>query len=574
MWITLNNIGVYIVLVGARWYDRIMYIRVSSRKNKDNKVVKYVQLAHNVRNPKSGSPQAEVIHSFGRMDELDMDTLKRLARSIQRFMGEEPTLFDGKTPELKFHSSRPMGGAWLLDGLWKRIGIDKVLEKRLKNREFRTEIERVILAMVANRALAPSSKLGLEEWISKKVMLPGLNDLDVQHCYRAMDFLLESEEEIQHEVFNAVSDLFNLEVDLLFFDTTSTYFEMDEWDDEDFKMQGHSKDSRPDLPQIVIGLAVTRDGIPIRCWSWPGNTSDMTVIPEVKRDLIGWKLGRVITVADRGFSSEENLRILQNAGGHYIVGERMTAGKPIVEKALAHPGRFRSVRDNLEVKEVIIGDGEARVRYVLVRNPSEARRDAARREKHLLKLKAELVKLKELDGSAHSKAHCRLNSHITYKKYLKMDSKGNFKINNQVVKEMEHLDGKYLIRTSDDTLSVEDIALGYKQLLEVERAFRTLKTTLELRPVYHRKEERIRAHVLLCWLSLLLVRIAEVNTLQTWPQLRSELEDMHLIEYESTDGKVYQRTEITEGQKRILFLLKIPQPAKILDISIFKRSKT
>lgn len=109
-------------------------------------------------------------------------------------------------------------------------------------------------------------------------------------------------------LFDAVTDLFNIEVDLLFFDTTSTYFEMDEWDDEDFKMQGHSKDSRPDLPQIVIGLAVTRDGIPIRCWSWPGNTSDMTVIPEVKRDLTGWKLGRVITVADRGFSSEENLR--------------------------------------------------------------------------------------------------------------------------------------------------------------------------------------------------------------------------------------------------------------------------
>lgn len=551
-----------------------MYIRVSSRKNKDNKVVKYVQLAHNVRNPKTGTPQAEVIHSFGRMDELDMDALKRLARSIQRFLGEEPTLFDAKTAELKFHSSRPMGGAWLIDGLWKRIGIDKLLGKRLKDREFRTEMERVILAMVVNRALAPSSKLGLEEWISKKVMIPGLNDLDVQHCYRAMDFLLESEEEIQHEVFNAVADLFNIEVDLLFFDTTSTYFEMDEWDDEDFKMQGHSKDSRPDLPQIVIGLAVTRDGIPIRCWSWPGNTSDMTVIPEVKRDLTGWKLGRVITVADRGFSSEENLRILQQAGGHYIVGERMTAGKPIVEKALSHPGRFRSIRENLEVKEVIVGDGEARVRYVLVRNLAEARRDAARREKHLEKLKAELAKLKELDGNAHSKAHCRLNSHITYKKYLKMDAKGNFKINNQVVKEMEHLDGKYLIRTSDDTLSVEDIALGYKQLLEVERAFRTLKTTLELRPVYHRKEERIRAHVLLCWLSLLLVRIAEVNTQQTWPQLRSELEDMHLIEYESMDGKVYQRTELTESQKSILLLLEIPEPAKILDITLLRGSKT
>jgi len=116
---------------------------------------------------------------------------------------------------------------------------------------------------------------------------------------------------------------------------------MDEWDDEnyDLKAPGHSKDSRPDLPQIVIGLAVTRDGIPIRSWVWPGNTSDMSVIPEVKRDLIGWKLGRVISVIDRGFSSEENLRILQQTGGHYIAGERLTAGKPEVEKALSHPGR-------------------------------------------------------------------------------------------------------------------------------------------------------------------------------------------------------------------------------------------
>ncbi|GAB6172991.1 hypothetical protein JCM15765_24690 [Paradesulfitobacterium aromaticivorans] len=163
---------------------------------------------------------------------------------------------------------------------------------------------------------------------------------------------------------------------------------------------------------------------------------------------------------------------------------------------------------------------------------------------------------------------------MVYKKYLKMDSKGNLKINTQAVKEMERLDGKYLIRTSDDTLSVEDVALGFKQLHEVEHAFRTLKTTLELRPVYHRKEERIRAHVVLCWLALLLVRLAEVNTHQTWENLRSELEDLHLIEYESIDGKVWQRTELTEAQKRILFLLEIPEPAKIWDISILKGSKS
>jgi len=154
-----------------------------------------------------------------------------------------------------------------------------------------------------------------------------------------------------------------------------------------------------------------------------------------------------------------------------------------------------------------------------------------------------------------------------------MDQKSNLKINEKAVKEAEHLNGKYLIRTSDDTLSTEDIALGYKQLIEVERAFRTLKTTLESRPVYHRKEERIRAHVLLCWLALLLVRLAEVNTNQTWPTLRSELEDMHLIELESDDGKVLQRTELTQRQKDILFLLNLPHPPKILDILLRKGQK-
>ena len=177
------------------------------------------------------------------------------------------------------------------------------------------------------------------------------------------------------------------------------------------------------------------------------------------------------------------------------------------------------------------------------------------------------------NGKAHTKAHCRLNTHITYKKYLKMDSKGNLKINEKAIKEAEHLDGKYLIRTSDDTLSVEDIALGYKQLLEVEHAFRKIKTTLELRPVYHRKEERIRAHVLLCWMALMLVRLAEVKTKQTWPTLRDELDCMHLIEQESTDGKVWQRTELTEAQKTILFLLDLPEPPKIWDIFLRKGSK-
>ncbi|CAA7601094.1 Transposase, IS4-like [Acididesulfobacillus acetoxydans] len=204
---------------------------------------------------------------------------------------------------------------------------------------------------------------------------------------------------------------------------------------------------------------------------------------------------------------------------------------------------------------------------------AEAKRDAHTRAKHLEKLKQKLAKLKELDGEAHTKAHCALYSHIVYKRYLQIDAKGNLRINQKAVKAAERLDGKYLIRTSDDTVSIEDITLGFKQLWEVERAFRTLKTTLELRPVYHRKDDRICAHVLLCWLALLLVRLAEVETQQTWANLRFELEKIYLVEWESTDGKVFQRTELTHEQTGIFPALKLPEPPRIWDISLPKGQK-
>lgn len=545
-----------------------MYIRVIRRKNKNGSVTGYVQLAHNYRDPNTGQPKAKVLYTFGREDEIDLEALRRLAQSIHRFVGDEFTAGRGQSEGIQttLLDSRPMGGAYLLDELWRQLGLDEVLRERLADRKFKAAVERVIFAMVANRALAPSSKLAMEEWVDREVALPGMTELDVWQAYRAMDFLHDVAEDLQYEVFRRVSDLLNLDVDLLFFDTTSTYFETEDESDDSLRRKGYSKDHRPDLPQVVIGLAVTRDGIPVRCWTWPGNTADMSVVEEVKQDLIGWRLGRVITVVDRGFVSESNLRILQCAGGHYIAGEKMASGKPAVEAALARPGRFRELRPNLKVKEVVVGDGEARVRYVLAFNPEEAKRDEARREAMLRELRMELERLKELQGEAHTKAHCRLASHPTFKRYLKQDRWGNLRIDPEAVRQAAHLDGKYLIRTSDDTLSTEDVALGYKQLLMVESAFRTLKTTLDIRPMYHRKDERIRSHVLLCWLALLLVRIAEVQTGRTWSDIRSHMQAMHQVTKSTPDGMVVQRTETTEAQREILRALRIKEPPRILKV--------
>jgi len=334
-----------------------MYVRTISRKNKDGSTTTYVQLAHNVRDPQSGFARAQVLYTFGRSDSLDVDAIRRLVRSLCRFISPEDALeAQGSTRALRFIKSAPLGGAYLLRQIWERLGLQTVLAKALKGRDFIFAVEWAVFAMVANRALAPDSKRGVEDWVSEDVALGNPEPISLQHLYRAMDFLLEHEESIQKEVFFATADLLNLEVDLLFFDTTTTYAECEE--EDDLRRYGHSKDSRPDRPQIVIGLAVTKEGLPVRCWVLPGNTADMTTVERVKSDLRDWKLSRCIWVMDRGMSSEENRIVLQKAGGHYILGEKLRDSQAAHKEALSFQGRYQKVRENLEVKEIVVGKHE------------------------------------------------------------------------------------------------------------------------------------------------------------------------------------------------------------------------
>jgi len=249
-----------------------MYIRTISRKNKDGSSATYVQLANNEWNPEKGFAVAKVIYNFGRIENLDLEQLKRLVKSISRFLSPPDAIeaqaslnFEGKNVKLK--SCRSYGGIFVLQALWQQFHFQHILEKGILNKQFKTPISRAIFAMVANRCLAPSSKSAISEWVAKDVHIPGLPQVDVQVLYRAMDFLLENQSRLEQEIYWAVADLLNLEVDLLFFDTTSTYFETE--DLTDLKKRGYSKDKRNDLPQVVIGLAVTREGIPIRHGFFP-----------------------------------------------------------------------------------------------------------------------------------------------------------------------------------------------------------------------------------------------------------------------------------------------------------------
>ena len=555
-----------------------MYLRTIQRRRKDGSPVRYLQLAHNRR--VGGVTRAEVLLQLGREDELDVEGLRRLARSIRRYT--DPGAEDGGRIEpaegLEVVGSRPLGGAWLLDGLWRRLGVAEALRGVLGARRFTTDVERVLFALVCNRALAPCSKLAAAEWASNDVAIPGLEAMDDDHAYRALDLLVEADAEakVQEAVFFACADLLNLEVDLLFFDTTSTYFEaepdVDEGDERaPFRALGHSKDHRPDLPQIVIGLAVTREGIPVRVWVWPGNTNDQTVIEQVKDDLRGWRLGRCVWVVDRGFSSDENLRYLTRGGGHWIAGERMRDGSADAQAALARPGRYQTVRDNLRVKDVRLGEGDKQRRFVVCHNPAEAERDKAERDARIARLEAELARIEAMrrkaktskKREAHTRAECALRDHPTLSRYLRQTPSGCLLIDRRKIAAEERLDGKYLLSSSDPDLTAEEIALGYKNLREAERSFRDLKTTLELRPVFHRLEHRIGAHIVVCWLALLLIRIAERATNQSWRRIATELQRLHLVNLQGPAGTVQQTTRPTDPQSAILNALEIAPPPRI-----------
>lgn len=521
------------------------------------------------------------------MASRSVDAIKRLIQSLSRFLpSEEVAAIQERIGEdwpFEFLGSRQLGGSALLDGLWKRLGIDGVLKRLLQDRGYHLPVERLLFALVANRALAPSSKLHMEHWVAEEVHVAGLGAVEAHALYRAMDFLLEAAEAIQRGVFCSVADLFNLEVDLLFLDTTSTYFEIEGEDPdveeegepvaEGLRKRGLSKDRRPEQAQVVIAFAVTRTGIPVRCWVWPGNTSDQTVVERVKRDLNDWKLGRVVLVQDTGFNSEENRRVLQGAGGHYIIGEKLRAGrKSLPAAALQRGGRYQALENGLQFKEVVVGgDSEARRRFIVVKDPAEAERDKKRREAIVAEVERRLEALRQLDGEPHEKAACELRAHPAFGRCLRQTKTGKLRLDRAKIRDEERLDGKFLVSASDDRLAAKDVVLGYKQLAVIERVFRDLKHRLDIRPVYHRLPDRIRAHVLLCWLAMLLIRVAENETGGTWFQMKKALATLQVGIHRMRAGEVWQTSPMSAENKALFETLRLSCPPRYLKLPAPKR---
>jgi Transposase len=555
-----------------------MYLRVTRRKNQDTSVATYYQLAETRWDPVKRRPAAHIIHNFGRAETLDREALLRLARSISRVAQDGldvPADVAAPGTAIVLEWARPLGVVHVARAVWEALGIGEVLRQLERSQGRRAPHELALFTMVANRLAEPSSKLACHEhWVPERVYLPEAEALTLDQLYAALDFLDTHHAAIEREVFFRTADLFRADVDLIFWDTTSVYFEVDDEDDAPetrhgttlppLRKRGHNKEGREGNPQVVVGLALTRDGLPVRSWVFPGNTLDVTTVAQVKADLRGWKLGRSIFVGDAGMDSEANRRELANGLGHYILA--MPVGKltEVQEQVLARPGRFRRVTDTLEVKEVVVGTGERRRRYLVCRNQAEAARQRQHREALLATLREELARLNP-EAATHSKRACELVASHRYGRYLTRGAGGQLTLNPAAIRRAERMDGKYVLLTNDDTLTPEDAALGYKAMMIIEACFRRMKTTgLRIRPVYHWTAHRIVSHVKLCVLALLLQRAAEIRAGDTWRNIRLILDELKAVRYQVAGTTIVQSTHSSPAVTALLKKLEIPAPKRIL----------
>src|SRR5919199_1561524 len=557
-----------------------MYLRTTKRHTKDGSTVEYYQLAETRWDPLQRRPTAHIIHNFGRADTVDREALLRLAQSISRVCQggiDIPPEVSPPGEAIDIEWARPLGVVHVARALWEELGIGEVLRGLEPRGPRRAPHERALFTMVANRLAEPLSKLACyEHWLAERVYLPAAAALTLDHLYFALDFLDTHIEAIEREIFFRTADLFRADVDLIFWDTTSVYFEVDDEDTEcetkrgttlpPLRQRGYNKEGRGNQPQIVVGLALTRDGLPVRSWVFPGNTVDATTVAQVKESLRGWQLGHAFFVGDAGMDSEANRHELAKGLGHDILAMPMGRLTEVQHAVLARPGRFRPVNDQVEVTEVMVGDGARQRRSMVCRNREEAERQRHHRQELLAGLRQELDRL-DPQAPEHTKRACELVASQRYGRDLTRGPGSRLAINTAAVRRAERMDGKYVLLTNDETLTTADVGLGYKAMMIIEACFRRMKTTgLRIRPVYHWTAHRITSHIKLCVLALLIERAAEIRVGDTWRNLRLALEEVKAVRYRVHGLTLVQSTRLTMHVAASLKKLGVKPPPRVLSI--------
>lgn len=461
-------------------FTRIKSVRVGRR------TYDYVHIVENRR--EGGRVRQRIVGSLGRLDELQAKgDLQRVIEGLVSHCPQVKLARAQREQALAAERDRVWGPVLIFERLWEELGLADLFRDLGRRRRPGFDVERGAFAVVLQRLLAPGSDLAGSKWIDT-VEARGFEKLRLQHFYKTVGLLWKWKEEIETHLHERGRDLFNDGLDIVFFDTTSTYFEGDTW--EGWAERGKSRDYRPQNLQLVLGVVMRRDGIPVTCEIWPGNTTDAkTVVPILEALRKRFRIRKVIFVSDRGMVSAANLKELEKAGYPYIVGMKMRGCLEVRDDVLARPGRYRIVDHNLHVKEVWVDDR----RYVLCFNPDRAEKDRKDRETILERLRQKLA-----GGGVKA-----LIPHRGFRRFLKAE-RGAFAIDEGRVKEDERYDGRYVLRTTT-LLPADEVAEAYKQLHWIERLWRELKSVVEVRPIYHHKlKNNVKGHIFGAFLALYL----------------------------------------------------------------------
>jgi transposase len=508
----------------------------------------YLQIVENRK--EKGKVKQRVIATIGRMDQLHpKGRVETLIRSLSRFSEKTLLILSGNSDVSA--DAVKIGPSIIFERLWKETGIKKAIQRLLIDRRFEFNVERAIFLTVLHRLIVSGSDRFCERW-RRDYSINGTEQLDLHHLYRAMTFLGEEVDDqkgatpftprcnkdlIEEWIFFDQRDLFS-GLDLVFFDTTSIYFE---GQGGTIGKRGFSKDHRPDLNQMVVGAIIDDKGKPVCCEMWPGNTADVkTLIPVTDRVRKRFGISNFCIVADRGMISADTIEELESRHIPYILGTRMRRVNEIKFDVLSRGGRYSEVYPEgltskdpapLKVKEVV-HNGK---RYIVCMNTRQARKDAADREAIIASLKEQLKKgPKSLVGNKG------------YRKYLKLD-KDSARIDMDKVKYESRFDGKWVLTTNTE-LPTEKIALKYKELWQVERVFRDVKTMLHTRPVYHQKDENIRGHVFCSFLALVLRkelehRLNAAGHVFEWSDIKQDLKALQQVTVEENGKRLAIRSE-------------------------------
>lgn len=501
-----------------------MYARTKTFKNKDGSTRTYLQICETKR--EDGKVRQIVVANLGRLEELQEGALDKLVASLGKYCKMAKVI--RSMDELNTQWSKELGPVVIFRRLWEQLELPDLLNKYIADTQIQRPVESAIFAMVLNRLVDPDSKLAVSKWVDT-VYYPDFKQLELHHYYRGLDFLHEHQHEIENFLWNRVRNLFNQKVDLVFFDTTSTYFEGN--GPSNIAKKGYSKDKRPDRNQVIVGALMTSEGIPIAHQVFPGNTADVNAFITALDDLKNrFSIGKVIIAADRGMVSNNTLQALRDHNYQFIVGVKMRKLKK-ARDLLTRAGRYRLVKPNLKVKEL----GSWGDRYIICLNPEEAKR-------HKLIREAILEKLRKTLKTSGPKT---IVGNRGYQRYLKIDKEA-VTINEDVIKQEAIYDGKYLLRTNCN-LPPAEVALAYKGLWQVERIFRTMKSSLDLRPIYHWKEERVRGHIFICFLAFVLqVMLAKLlkDSKHRFKDLMLDLRKLHAVKFTIGQEEFILRTEL------------------------------